>query len=139
MSSRKPIKPAIDAKIRTKHSDALQRKIVHIAKEGASFYSLAPSWAFSLWDNDHPKRGHVAQSAETVAGIVAHMRTRERQTWGDICKTLGSRNTESHFIEIDRLSKDAQRRIMEIDLSENEALVDGELFSLHITNKLRLW
>jgi hypothetical protein len=104
-----------------------------------SFFSQHPKWSFKHWDNSHPKWGYAAQSEKTIASIISHLRTREFQTWGEICATMGKRNRENHFMAIDKLGSEPQHRLSEIHMTKHALLQDGELFSLHLMNAARLW
>jgi hypothetical protein len=70
---------------------------------------------------------------------MAYLRAKETQTWGEICQILGKRNAESHFIPIARIAKEAQSRIRELHYDKHRLMQDGEIFSLHVTGRARLW
>jgi hypothetical protein len=53
----------------------------------------------------------------------------ESMTWGQVEGATGS-----HFVEVDAIVPDAQRRLEEIGKDEQ-----GRLFSLRITGEMRLW
>ena len=59
--------------------------------------------------------------------IIPKFKQYESMTWGEI------EGSESHFVDIDGCSKEAQKRLKEIKLDDSE-----QLFSLRINNKKRI-
>jgi hypothetical protein len=133
--------------VSTKPHDRLQStssKVVGVKRSaatssGGTLYQLSPKWSFRFWDYDHPKWGLSSQSESALSGLITYLRAKESQTWGEICVTLGKRNPESHFIPINKLSTKVQNRLKDLHFNENGILQDEELFSLHITSKIRIW
>lgn len=60
--------------------------------------------------------------------IIPKLQNYETMTWGQI------EGKESHFIDVDKCSKEAQKRLEELELEDLE-----ELFSLRIGSRKRIW
>lgn len=60
--------------------------------------------------------------------IIITLQNCEGRTWADV------EGKSNHFISVERICKQAQKRLIELDLEDNE-----DLFSLRINGKKRLW
>jgi len=98
------------------------------------YFALPPTFSFRRYDAGAPwaipKNGKP-----TVDSLFKNIRGVEEATWGDIIQAGGGRShgTNSHYIPIEALSKDAKQRAWQIDMCENE------LFSLRVQGSVRLW
>ncbi|MCY1409011.1 hypothetical protein D3C76_563400 [compost metagenome] len=68
-----------------------------------------------------------------TSGQLSHI---ESMTWQDIKSASGGKNsgTNSHSILVDQLSKEAQARLTELKLDDQDAI-----FSLRLTGTLRIF
>ena len=98
------------------------------------FYSRFPVFSFCRYDAKTPWAESVSGKS-TVDGIFENLRGIEGLRWSEICQALGGRTkgTNSHYIEVFKMSEAARRRAEEIRLDENE------LFSLRLQGTVRLW
>lgn len=121
------------------------------------YYGKSPAWRFSKSDVDHPrwsvrephedifhdpddptgtKIGHVF-SKSVDSELIEGLKSREIMTWSEILTQNGGRGkkggTNSHFIPMYNLVKEAQDRAAELNILE-----DG-LISLRITSKKRVF
>lgn len=100
-----------------------------------SFYDKNPAWSFRKLDDDYCKWGF--KDIEDINKIIiSKLRDYEGMTWAEIIKTSGGRRkgTNSHFICVDELVKEAQDRWRELKLEENDTV-----FSLRLTGTQRLF
>ena len=110
---------------------AKQPKIV----ERPNLYQRTPSWSFLKCDTQHERWG-IFKNTEYLGGMLARFKEWERVTWGDILTTTAGRksNTQSHPIPVEKLDKEAARRLTELHLDSYDVL-----YSLTITGKQRVW
>lgn len=92
-----------------------------------SYFSWNPSWNFSKCDFEHSKWS--LQNSDVFQEIIPKLISFERRTWGDII----SDRKHNHWIDTSKLTKEAQDRLLEIQL------FNDSLFSLHLTGTLRLF
>ncbi len=106
---------------------------VPIIEEHASFDSYSPTWLFSIFDASSEKWG-MSVFQNKVAIILDKFKSFETMTWNEIKKQKHDNNKGSnHFIAIDKLSKQAQDRLIEINMDDVP-----NVFSLRLSNKFRL-
>lgn len=96
------------------------------------------SWQFSRIDKDHERWGWSKLEAQAcwemfTSGQLLNIET---MTWQDIKSASGGRTngTNSHSIPVDQLSKEAQARLTELKLDDQDAI-----FSLRLTGTLRIF
>lgn len=134
MSKNKRIKTNnnIENKKRLSNRGASDKKTVIYEKNPEGYWNEAPKWAFSRVDKEMWKIHD-----DFMEYLLGKLIDFEQITWGEILRTTrnskSSNNTSSHNIPIDRLIKDAQNRLEELNIYEDE------LFSLSLDNKKRLW
>ena len=113
-----------------------QKKAV-IEEKPESFLTKNPVWAFSFMDRDHP-RWSFSDDDKLYSKILCKLASYEGMTWQAISSTKGSKKdghgSESHFISIDGIIREAQKRLEELHQSDV-----GELFSLRLNSTERLW
>jgi len=85
-----------------------------------------PSWRFSTVDKSGPFSWPVGDSAE--AEIVNKLHSFDSMTWEDI------KGKQHHYLSPSSLSKDAKKRLEEIDLDDEAE----NLFSFHLQGKPRI-
>lgn len=98
-----------------------------------SFLSKYPQWRFSQCDKEHEKWKIRADELDDV--IFEKLQNFERMTWDEILKASGGRSSgnNNHYIEIDKLNKEARKRLEEL------RIYTDEVFSLRLTGTLRLF
>jgi hypothetical protein len=103
------------------------------ATDPESYWALNPSWMFSRCDNEH-ERWKVG-ATEIDFKIFEKLKDFEKMTWNDIYQTSGGRSsgTNNHKIRVDKLVKEAQKRLQELKIETDE------VFSLRLNGKLRLF
>ncbi|MCK9490727.1 MAG: hypothetical protein M0Q24_01445 [Sulfurimonas sp.] len=98
------------------------------AKIPDSFDRHEPSWKFNLIDNDGPWGWSNIDTSERWDILSNKINFKENLNWAEL-KEKGS-----HNIEINKLTKKAQKRLVEIGCNDID-----ELFSLRISGKERIW
>lgn len=95
-----------------------------------------PVWAFSRCDMEHEKWSIT--NYDFINEIFKKLVDYERMTWQEIQSASGGRRegngTNSHFVNVAELSKEAQDRLMELKLYDID-----QLFSLRLAAKIRLY
>lgn len=101
--------------------------------EHEGFQKKHPSWTFSRCDKEKWALSECDNIHET---IIAKLSSNEGMTWQEIQSASGGRKSgsNSHFIPIEDLGTDVQKRLIELKLED----VD-RLFSLRLTGEKRLW
>lgn len=97
-----------------------------------SYLAKSPSWRFSCCDKNHEKWkvDHNKIDAEILEKLVAY----ESMTWQEILnQTNGRGHSKNHRISVHKIHKDAQKRLNELNITEDT------LFSLAPKGKLRLF
>lgn len=88
-----------------------------------------PVWRFGKLDFHHAEWGfHNLDKPHLIQDIHSKLVNFETMKWKDI---VGPQN---HHIELNKISKDAQKRIIELRLQEFDPI-----FSLRLTGKQRVW
>ena len=100
-----------------------------------AYYNKHPVWSFSLCDFEHPKWG-VAINESCLANLISRLKSWEGQTWGEILRDTSGRkgNTKNHHIDLDRMIRDAQKRLDELNHRDLD-----QLLSLSVNGEFRLW
>lgn len=103
--------------------------------EQIGFYQLSPKWSFVKCDMQHKKWG-ISNNTEYLGNMLARFKEWERVTWGEILTTTAGRkyNTQSHPMPVEKLDKEAAKRLTELNLDSYDVL-----YSLTITGKQRVW
>ena len=86
-------------------------------------------WAFSIVDQDGPWGWRTAAAPAWWGEILPKLQDFESMTWSEIMKAAGgrARGNNSHFVQVERLTKQAKQRLAEI--SQDDV---SELFSLRL-------
>lgn len=92
-----------------------------------SWKNLHPAWKFKAIDYK-PPYGWDAVGVDALKQIVERLQHLETMTWGEI------EGREHHFIQQDRVSADAKKRLRELHIEDVESL-----FSLRIDAKMRVF
>lgn len=103
-----------------------KKKIVRTNKNQHSRKEGRPSWRFSSVDKDGPFAWPKGEPQE--AEIVDKLHSFDSMTWNDI------RGKQHHYLSADSISKEAKRRLEEIQLDDE---IDN-LFSFHLQGKPRI-
>jgi hypothetical protein len=90
--------------------------------------SQNPLWSFRMLDMGGPWCWGVMDQ-QTFMRVLDRLRNLESMTWVEITNTTGS-----HFIEMDKLNKDAISRIADLKYDDID-----ELYSLRITGQERIF
>lgn len=113
------------------------KKSVKIQASPESTDKLTPAWQFHRRDRDHAEWGWGKLTADQFCSLLhdqlGHFET---MTWAEILRAVGDKKSgnQHHNIAITKCCKAAQERLAELMADD----VD-EVFSLRLTNKLRLF
>jgi len=109
------------------------KNVIPFAKTG-SYDGVFPTFVFRKYDTNAPWASSV-NGKPIVDDVFNNLRGFEGLTWREIKQASGARShgTNNHFIEVDKFSKDAKKRIEDLSLNEDT------LFSMHIEVDARLW
>lgn len=113
-----------------------KREIKH-SQSPEKFYDKAPIWSFKKIDQTHEKWGldiHANAWKEIIKKLIDFER---QETWSVILQAPNNKrrsNTKNHAISIDSMIKEAQKRIIDLQLDEFDSF-----YSLHLTGTERLW
>ena len=95
-----------------------------------------PVWAFSRCDMEHVKWSIT--NHDFINEIFQKLINFERMTWQEIQSASGGKRdgngTNSHFVNVAELSKEARDRLTELKLYDID-----QLFSLRLAAKIRLY
>ena len=98
-----------------------------------SFMNETPFWSFKRLDNAYNK-WQINEASELLNALKAF----EGMTWQQICSAAGGKSkghgSNSHFIPISSLIKEAQDRLAYLNLDTEDVV-----FSLRIGNTKRIW
>jgi len=96
------------------------------------------SWQFSRIDKDHERWGWSKLEAQACWEMFTsgHLANIETMTWREIKSASGGKanGTNSHSIPVDQLSKEAQARLTELKLDDQDSI-----FSMRLTGTLRIF
>lgn len=94
------------------------------------------AWHFGLRDKDHAAWGWDKLSSEGFMNLLHELCHLETMTWAELAKAVGDKRSgnKHHLINITDCCKDAQTRLEELKQEDID-----QLFSLRLTNKLRLF
>lgn len=113
-------------KIEANVSASPERKL-KIRENPDSYFDQKPSWNFSKCDLEHTK--WTIRNSDIFFEIIPKLISFEQRKWGDII----SDKKHNHWISYEKLSKEAQDRLIEIKLYYDA------LFSLRLTGTMRLF
>ena len=102
--------------------------------EVGSFFGHAVSFSFRKYDAGAPW-ATTDDGKPSVDSVFYVLRGFEGLTWGCVMQTSGgrTRGTNSHYIPINELSKNAVKRMSDIGIEEHE------LFSMRLQSTVRLF
>ena len=107
-----------------------------VANVPSQLYKKPPNWSFSKCDFVHEEWG-VNTNKDSLQKIILRLIDFENQkTWGAILTNTAGRtnNTQSHQIDVYKIAKRAQNRLVKLGLSEYD-----EIYSLSVGGKYRIW
>jgi hypothetical protein len=93
--------------------------------------SLPPSWRLSMLEMVDPFGWHKIESVEKLREILGKLCELEALNWNEI---LVIRKKQNHEVDVGDLSKDAQKRLVEIFQDDIDSLV-----SLRLSGVERVW
>mgnify|MGYP007119762010 CR=1 FL=1 len=130
-------------------------KIPKIVENVEGSFHKYPSWRFSKADTDHEKWSVLDYHEDVIDDdndpngtsikhtfsksidkeLLIALKDRESAVWSEIVTQTGGRNsgTNSHYIPIYKLEKEAQKRAGELNIESDE------LFSLRLTGTKRVF
>lgn len=121
-----------DKKIALPYGATSPKKSVSIGQaDPESYNTKSPVWSFRSCDQEHD-RWSLCHCENIWNEILAKMVNFETMTWHEII-TGGGRGSNSHQIEVEKLTTEAQKRLTELKVHESQ------LFSLRLTGKKRLF
>ncbi|MDE7311566.1 MAG: hypothetical protein K2N87_08140 [Eubacterium sp.] len=109
------------------------RKKVSAVENPESFMGKCPVWGFKMHDASHPRWS--IENYSFYEAIMNKLISFEGLTWSEIQAASGGRRigTNHHFEPIEILSKEAQKRILELKLDIDE------VFSFRLSSTERLY
>jgi hypothetical protein len=98
--------------------------------------SHSPAWQFHRRDIDHSQWGWHRLTLDEFNGVIEALSGFDTMRWFDILSASGGRSSgnNNHFIDVDRLAKGAQKRLIELRLDDQD-----RLFSLRLQGKVRVF
>lgn len=95
-----------------------------------------PAWQFHRCDEEHSLWGWSKLKDCEHLEIIKSLHAFEKMPWNQIKQAAGGRSsgTNSHSLPVDGFIKEAQKRLEQLKLDDND-----ELFSLRLNNTLRLY
>ena len=92
-----------------------------------------PRWAFARCDKE---KWQVSTCENLYGTIIEKLISIEGMTWQEVQSASGGRKhgTNSHFIPVESLGTEAQKRLISLKLDEED-----RLFSLRLDGTKRLW
>ena len=93
-----------------------------------NFLTLRPSWQISRIDQEGPWGWNNIGADEFENEVIPKIKNFESNTWGQI---LGDK---SHEVSVNDISRDAYKRLVQLNLEDIESLV-----SLRLTGRKRIW
>jgi hypothetical protein len=112
------------------------KKSPAVRENPEEYIKKPPAWAFSRCDMEHKKWSIT--NYDFINEIFKKLVDYERMTWQDIQSASGGKRdgngTNSHFVNVAELSKEARDRLAELKLYDID-----QLFSLRLTAKIRLY
>ena len=93
-------------------------------------------WAFSIVDQDGPWGWRNAAALAWWGETLPKLQDFESMTWSEIMQAAGgrARGNNSHFVQVEKLTKQAKQRLAEI--SQDDV---SELFSLRLSATTRIY
>ena len=93
-------------------------------------------WAFSIVDQDGPWGWRNAAAPAWWGEILPKLQDFESMTWSEIMQAAGgrARGNNSHFVQVEKLTRQAKQRLAEI--SQDDV---SELFSLRLSATTRIY
>lgn len=110
-----------------KKLDISSKRTPKIVENPDSYFSKHPSWNFSKIDLEHEK--WKLSNSDFFCEILPKLINFESRKWQDII----SDKKHNHWINTDKLVKEAQERLIKLNLYYDQ------LFSLRLTGTLRLF
>jgi len=103
--------------------------------ESSGYYDEYPRWSFRRCDFEHPKWG-LSNNAINLPKVFKYLASLESRKWGDILTDTSGRreNTRNHLIEFAELTREAQKRAIEITVDEFDPLC-----SIAMGGRERVW
>jgi len=101
-----------------------------IAVDPQDYYQKKPAWRVSRMEFSDPFGWHVLDT-DGISFIWEKLANFETMTWGEILLVAKKHN---HNVSVDKLVKEAQDRLVEVNLDDLD-----ELTSLHLTGRGRVW
>lgn len=97
------------------------------------YYTQTPHWSFRLLDDTYHK-----WQFDDVKDIFKELKAYEGMTWQEIMSASGGKRkgngSNSHYIQISDICKEAQDRLSDLKLDDNDVI-----FSLRIGSRKRIW
>ena len=102
--------------------------------ESVSYHWRAVSFSFRKYDFDSPW-ANSSDGKPTVDSVFHNLRGFEGMTWRSVIQASGgrSRGTNSHYIHIENMIKEARQRLEALKYNETE------LFSMRLQGTVRLF
>lgn len=93
---------------------------------------------FDLLDFDHELWGWTKLSNEQYIHFLKFVHDIEKQTWAEIKISAGGRShgTNNHALDLSKFNKQAQKRLVELNLDH---LIGDTLFSLRLNSVTRIY
>jgi len=108
-----------------------------INTENPDYYKTQnPIWSFKMFDKTGSDWPICKKNQDSIECIIEKLISYEGMTWAEIDKASGGRKAgnNSHFENVSKLAKEAQRRWRELNLEEY-----SEVYSLRLQGTHRLF
>jgi hypothetical protein len=115
---------------------SLSGQQIRVKESPGSTDHQTPAWQFHRCDEDHSLWGWSKLKENEHLEIIKLLYGFEKMPWNQIKQAAGGRSsgTNHHPLPIDGFTKEAQKRLEQLKLDDND-----ELFSLRLNNTLRLY
>jgi len=110
----------------SKKSSAFQKD----KKEATEYFSHHPVWQFKLVDMDHKDWGWKNLNIHMIDEILQKLTDYESRTWHEI----RSDKKRDHYVPIDNITREAQKRLQELKIDDTDAL-----YRLRLSGSQRVW
>jgi hypothetical protein len=109
--------------------------LIEKSKEPESSKQKKPVWRFGLIDFKDKWGWEKISAFDTIKQIQQKIKHLETMTWGEIeNKTIKKGTQQSHFMPVDKICLDAQKRLQDINLDDLDVI-----YSLRVNGKKRIW
>ena len=104
-------------------------------KNGVSYEGIKPAWVFDKIDRNGCFAFDINRDDFDYHEVLEKMISYANMTWGDLRRqTHDDGKSKHHFLDADKLSKNAKERLVAMHLEEEA----DQIYSIALQNKLRI-